>query len=300
MAQNLDLEQPLGPAPSASDDDLSDLLTPPSLRGEGVKRWQNEGEEGELYGAGLDRAAELERKAAASRVARDDDGPEDEEEGQEGEEGEEEARAPFEVPDLGTEPEVPKATYEQALAHYKRENVAQLLRQNGYEVAEDCSNLREAINTAQKEDFAGLQEVYEYADTAAKQHAEKYATDHILPWQRFQQKKGIVNFLARMSEDFLDIGEVYPVMDAIKDDFFRRWPELLQDPIRALPLMYAVAKEKMAKGEVEPKKPLKKKAPAVETGGKKGKASPVKKKTKGDIDFSTALEDPLQKFGFWG
>lgn len=222
----------------------------------------------------------------------------DDEEAEEEEEVEEEVpqtkkKKPVQAEEDEPAPEKP-VSYEQAYNHYRTQYIAQSLKESGFEVKDDLSNLRDMMAQAAKEDPVGWQEVREYANNIAKNNADAYHRDKILPFENYHIRRGIKNFISRLNEHYTDIQEYLPDMQKSQEQFFRKFPELINDPIRAIPLLYLEAKEARLK------KATKKSSSrtTMETGGarristsNRNKASKEK-----DIDFKELVKFGTDRF----
>lgn len=243
--------------------------------------------------------------------AEDDEDIEEEEEFEEEDEDSEEEDEAEESPkskkkalkfDDEPEPEKP-VSYQQAMEYYHKQFIALSFKESGYDVKDDLSNLQELAAQAVKEDPLGWEKVIRAAQQYATNNANEYHKQKIQPYENYHIKKGVQKFVLRMNEHYPDIQDYLPAMNELQEEFFKKWPELINDPVRAIPLMYHEAKMSNSKGKKAKNKakakPASRKKVQMETspGMQRTTSKRVKEnKNPRDVDFSKLGKDGLDQF----
>ena len=147
----------------------------------------------------------------------------------------EDAEVP-EVKDLG-EPEN-LATVSDCYNHYLKVGVAYYLRENGVQVREDLKDLETKIREAYRLDAYGANQIMALGKTYAENVAKKYYEERWQPNELKRINKNLINFTTQFKKDFPDYLQHYKEMEAIAPKVFKEYPELKDDYMRALPIIY--------------------------------------------------------------
>ena len=189
-----------------------------------------EGQEEEVLDEEVEEESEAEEEAAPEAEA----------------EEEPKAKAAPKVQPAQPPPEVPAPThtFEQAQQAFYAQFLVATLKQSGYQVADDGSNVREVIAQHYNNDPLGWNEVLEAGKRQAAFQAEQYRQQHIAPFQQRKMWEQNSQFVSRFETRFPDVGQYAQQMRDLWPQVQKDWPELAADPARAIPMLYQMAKEK--------------------------------------------------------
>lgn len=254
-----------------------------------------EGEDGaeEWLPGALDRDDDEEELEESSEEEETSDEEESEEETPEEKKPIVEETVPQEVP----------VDYNTALNYYETQWMIHELQKNAdlLGIAEvTVENLNDVANLAFKTDPTGFQEIRDWVKNKAKEEADKYEREKIVPYNAQVIRVQVQEFVKDFAQEFPDVASYLPKMKQLQAEFFKKNPKFSQNPVLAIPMLYAKAKEAKLGKVVSEAKQKRQSETALERGNSRKKTTPTAKRTRGDKEpppgqlFTSRREDPLK------
>lgn len=179
----------------------------------------------------------------------DEDEDEEEDEGEE-EEEEEEEEDDTPAPEVKFEPIKPEdmlpkpLAYEEAVTWYEDQLLISSFKSLGYQIGEKGEGLKEAYKDVRDKDPLYLDNLRVRVTNEARKRGEEYRRTKIEPYERQQTEIKVMNVSMQLVKVFPDFFNYTKEMLAAQASLADKYPEILEDPARALPLLYSMAKEK--------------------------------------------------------